>query len=265
MKILRNILISTFTLASIVGCGRNENTIVVGATAAPHAEILEQVKPLLREKGYELEIEVYADYITPNTALEDGDLDANYFQHITYLNDFNEEHGTHLVSVGNVHYEPFGLYAGSKKTLDSVSNGDKILVPNDATNEARALLLLEQVGLITLKEDAGIKATKYDIISNPNNLEIIEMNAELIAGVKEDASFAVINGNYAIDAGLKVSDALAVESNDGTAASAYANVLAVSESNINNEKIIALYEALTSETIKKYIDDTYLGSVVALF
>jgi D-methionine transport system substrate-binding protein len=264
MKI-RNIIIGALTLTSLFGCGKNENTITVGATAAPHAEILEQVKPILEAKGYELEIKVYTDYITPNTALEDGDLDANYFQHITYLNDFNLEHGTHLASAGNVHYEPFGLYAGSKNSLSAVSNGDKILVPNDATNEARALLLLEQVGLITLKEDAGIKATKYDIVSNPNNLEIIEMNAELIAGVKEDAAYAVINGNYAIDAGLKVSDALAVEANDGTAASAYANVLAVSENNLNNEKIIALYEALTSESIKKYINDTYLGSVVALF
>ena len=141
MKKLGKIILGAICLTSIFGCEKNENTIVVGATAAPHAEILEQVKPILEEQGYELKIEVYSDYITPNTALEDGDLDANYFQHITYLNDFNEEHSTHLVSVGGVHYEPFGIYAGSKNDLDAVSNGDKILVPNDKTNEARALLL----------------------------------------------------------------------------------------------------------------------------
>ena len=154
--------------ASLTSCGGNdEYTIVVGASAAPHAEILEVCKPILSEQGYTLKIKTFADYIIPNTSLEDGELDANYFQHITYLNDFNVEHGTHLTSVGAVHYEPFGIYAGSKNDLSKVANGDKIIVPNDATNEARALLLLQERGLIHLKEDAGIKATKNDIVSNP--------------------------------------------------------------------------------------------------
>lgn len=265
MKNFRNIILGTICLASVFGCAKNENTIVVGATATPHAEILEQVKPLLKEEGYELDIKVFSDYVLPNTALEDGELDANYFQHITYLNEFNTSHNTHLVSVGNVHYEPFGLYAGSKNNLDNIALGDKILVPNDATNEARALLLLEQEGLISLKDDAGINATKLDIEDNPYNLEIVEIAAEQIPNLRDEGAFAVINGNYAIGAGLSVSDALAVESSEGTAAQAYANVLAVKEGNQENEKILALYEALTSDTIKNYIESTYAGSVVALF
>ena len=261
------LLLSFITLAAsgLTSCGNDENTIVVGATAAPHAEILEVCKPILAEQGYTLKIKTFADYIIPNTSLEDGELDANYFQHITYLNDFNVEHKTHLTSVGAVHYEPFGIYAGSKSDLTKVSNGDKIIVPNDATNEARALLLLEEQGLIDLKDSAGIKATKNDIISNPYNLDIIEMNAEIIAGVKEDAAFAVINGNYAISAGLKVSDAIALESTTGTAAEAYGNVLAVKEGNENLPKIQALYDALTSASVKEFINNTYKGSVVALF
>ena len=252
--------------ASITSCGGNdEYTIVVGASAAPHAEILEVCKPILSEQGYTLKIKTFADYIIPNTSLEDGELDANYFQHITYLNDFNVEHGSHLTSVGAVHYEPFGIYAGSKNDLSKVANGDKIIVPNDATNEARALLLLQEQGLIHLKEDAGIKATKNDIVSNPYNLDIIEMNAEIIASVKDDAAFAIINGNYAITAGLKVSDALAIEDSKGLAAEAYGNVLAVKEGNENNPKIKALYEALTSASVKEYINNTYSCSVVALF
>lgn len=251
---------------SLVSCGgSDEYTIVIGASSAPHAEILEVCKPILKEQGYTLKIKTFADYIIPNTALEDGELDANYFQHITYLNDFNQEHGTHLVSVGAVHYEPFGIYAGSKNDLSTISSGDKVLVPNDATNEARALLLLEEQGLIDLKDDAGIKATKQDIVSNPYNLDIIEMNAEIIAGVKDDAAFAIINGNYAIAAGLKVSDALAIEDSEGLAAEAYGNVLAVKEGHENDTKIKVLYDVLTSATVKDYINQTYFGSVVALF
>lgn len=268
MKLLKTLLLSFIVVGATAGltsCGSDENTIVVGASSSPHSEILEQVKPILAEQGYTLDIKTFADYILPNTTLEDGELDANYFQHITYLNNFNEEHGTHLVSVGNVHYEPFGVYAGSKNDLSSIANGDKIIVPNDTTNEARALLLLEEQGLITLKENAGINATKNDIVSNPYNLDIVEMNAEIIAGVRDDAAFAVINGNYAIAAGLKVSDAIAVESSTGKAAEAYANVLAVKEGNENSPKIKALYEALTSATIKDFISTKYEGSVVALF
>lgn len=267
MKLIKTILLSTICIASLVSCNQtsDENTIVVGASAAPHAEILEVTKDILKEKGYTLEIKTFADYITPNTALEDEEIDANYFQHITYLNNFNIEYNTHLASVGNVHYEPFGIYSGSKNNLSSVSNGDSILVPNDSTNEARALLLLEQEGLIEVDDNAGIYATKNDITNNPYNLNIVEMNAELIPGVKEDGAFAVINGNYAISAGLSVTDALAIESSDGQAAQAYANVLAVKQGNENNEKIIALYEALTSATVKDFINEKYHGSVVALF
>lgn len=268
MKKINLLLLSIISIAcsSLTSCGVNdEYTIVVGASAAPHAEILEVCKPILEEQGYTLKIKTFADYIIPNTSLEDGELDANYFQHITYLNDFNAEHKTHLVSVGAVHYEPFGIYAGSKTDLSKVSSGDKIIVPNDATNEARALLLLEEQGLIDLKDDAGIKATKNDIVSNPYNLDIVEVNAELIAGIKEDAAYAVINGNYAISAGLKVSDALAVESTTGTASVAYGNILAAKQGNENSPKIKALYEALTSATVKDFINQTYEGSVVALF
>ena len=267
MKKLFALLSFVFVLpATLTSCGGNdEYTIVVGASAAPHAEILEVCKPILQEQGYTLKIKTFADYIIPNTSLEDEEINANYFQHITYLNDFNLEHGTHLVSVGAVHYEPFGIYAGSKNDLSKVANGDKVIVPNDATNEARALLLLEEQGLIDLKDDAGIKATKNDIVSNPYNLDIIEMNAEIIASVKDDAAFAIINGNYAITAGLKVSDALAIESSEGMAATAYGNVLAVKEGHENDAKIKALYEALTSASVKEYINKTYSGSVVALF
>ena len=267
MKTLKTILFSTICIASLASCNQtnDEFTIIVGASAAPHAEILEVTKDILKEKGYTLEIKTFADYITPNTALEDSEIDANYFQHITYLNNFNKEYNTHLVSVGNVHYEPFGIYSGSKNNLSNISNGDTILVPNDSTNEARALLLLEQVGLIDVDDNAGIYATKKDIIDNPYNINIVEMNAELIPGVKDDGAFAVINGNYAISAGLKVSDALAIEASDGQAANAYANVLAVKEGNKTNPKIVALYEALTSATVKDFINEKYNGSVVSLF
>lgn len=265
MKKLKLITICATFLLALTGCNKNENKIVVGASSVPHAEILEQVKPILQEKGYELDIKVYSDYINPNLALEDDEIDANYFQHITYLNNFNKEYNTHLTSVGAIHYEPLGIYCGSKTDLSSISNGDKILVPNDSTNEARALLLLQQANLITLKDNVGINATKYDIVNNPYNLEIVEMNAELIASVRDDAAFAVINGNYAINAKLNVSDTLEIESSTGSAANAYANVLAVKEGTENNDKIKALYEALTSTTIKDYINKNYSGAVVALF
>ena len=202
-------------------------TITVGATPAPHAEILEVVKDILAEQGITLDIKQYNDYIQPNNAVEDGSLDANYFQHITYMNDFNDQNGTHLVSVAEVHYEPFGLYAGKTDSLDALADGAQIGVPNDATNEARALLLLQQEGLITLKEDAGITATINNITDNPKNLDIVEMEAAQLPLRLADLDMAVINGNYAIDAGLKVSDALAVESADGEAAQAYVNVLTV--------------------------------------
>ncbi|OUN08228.1 metal ABC transporter substrate-binding protein [Flavonifractor sp. An92] len=240
-------------------------TLKVGATPAPHAEILEVVKDLLAEQGITLEIVEFNDYIIPNTAVESGELDANYFQHITYMNEFNESDGTHLVSAAEVHYEPFGLYAGKTDSIDALADGAQIAVPNDTTNEARALLLLEQEGLIKLKEGAGITATKADIAENPKNLDIVELEAAQITSRLADVDLAVINGNYAIDAGLKVADALAVESADGEAATAYVNVLAVKEGRENDPAIQALAEALCSDEVKAFMEETYEGAVVPVF
>ena len=204
-------------------------TLKVGATPAPHAEILEVVKELLAEEGITLDIVEYTDYVQPNNAVEDGSLDANYFQHITYMNDFNDQNGTHLVSAAEVHYEPMSLYAGKVSRLDELADGALIGVPNDATNEARALLVLQQEGLITLRDGAGITATINDIVDNPKNLQFSEMEAAQLPLRLADLDMAVINGNYAIDAGLSMDDALATESADGEAAQAYVNVLAVKE------------------------------------
>ena len=240
-------------------------TLKVGATPAPHAEILEVVKDILAEQGITLDIVEFNDYIQPNLAVEDGSLDANYFQHITYMNEFNVSDGTHLVSAAEVHYEPFGLYAGKTATLDELADGAQIAVPNDTTNEARALLLLEQEGLITLREGAGITATKADIEENPKNLEIVELEASQLPVRLADVDMAVINGNYALDAGLNVSDALAVESADGEAAQAYVNVLAVKEGRETEPAIQALAAALCSDEVKTYIEENYNGAVVAVF
>ena len=252
---------------SLAACGSSgsKKTIKVGATPAPHADILEVAKDLMAEKGYTLEIVEYNDYVQPNNSVEDGSLDANYFQHITYMNNFNEENGTHLVSVAAIHYEPFGIYAGKTASLDALADGAQIAVPNDGTNEARALLLLEQEGLITLKQGVGLSATKSDIASNPHNYEIVELEAQLLTTTLQDVDVAVINGNYAIDAGLKVSEALAVEAADGAAAEAYANVITVKAGNENNDAVKALVEVLKSDKIKTYIEETYDGAVVPLF
>ena len=265
-KIIALVLALTLAL-SLTACGgsSDDKTIKVGASPAPHAEILEVAKDILAEEGYTLEIVEFDDYIIPNTSLEDGELDANYFQHITYMNNFNVENGTHLVSAAGIHYEPFGLYAGKTASIEELPDGAKIAVPNDATNEARALLLLEQVGLISLKEGVGIDATKSDIVENPKSIEIVETKAELVSTTLQDVDMAVINGNYAIDAGLKIADALAVEAADGTAAEAYVNVVAVKEGNENSEKIQALVKALESEEVKAFIEETYNGAVVPLF
>ena len=240
-------------------------TITVGATPAPHAEILEVVKELLAEQGITLDIREFDDYILPNQAVEDGSLDANYFQHITYMDNFNVEYGTHLVSAAEVHYEPFGIYAGKTASLDELADGAQIAVPNDTTNEGRALLLLQEQGLITLTEDCGLEPTKDDIAENPHNYEIVELEARLLPTTLQDVDVAVINGNYAIDAGLKVSDALAIESADGTAAQAYVNVLAVEEGREDDPAIQALAAALCSQEVKDFIDETYEGAVVAVF
>ena len=267
MKKFFAIILSLSLLLALTACGgkQDEKTIKIGATPAPHAEILEVVRDVLATEGWTLEIVEFDDYILPNKALESGELNANYFQHILYLEGFNEEYGTHLVSAGGIHYEPFGIYAGKTASLEALPDGAKIGVPNDTTNEARALLLLEQAGLIKLKDGVGINATKADIVENPHNYEIVETKAELLTTTLKDVDIAVINGNYAIDAGLKVSDAVAVEAADGTAAEAYVNVIAVKEGNENSAKIQALVKALKTEEVKSFIEETYEGAVVPLF
>lgn len=239
-------------------------TVTVGASPAPHAEILEAAKDAMAAKGYDLEIVEYVDYVQPNLALESGDLDANYFQHITYLEDFNAERGTHLVSAGSIHYEPFGIYAGKTASLEELADGAQVAVPNDATNEARALLLLEAQGLIKLQDGVGLAATKNDIVENPKNLDIVEIEAAQIPRSLSSVDVAVINGNYAIDAGLSVADALAVEASDSEAAEKYANVVAVQEGHENDPAIQALVEVLKSDEIKDFIETTYAGAVVPL-
>ncbi len=265
MKKIIAVILSLVLALSLAACsGSSENVIKVGATPAPHAEILEQVKQALADQGYTLQIVEYGDYVLPNDALENGELDANYFQHITYMNGFNAEHGTHLVSIAAIHYEPFGIYAGKTASLDALADGAVIGVPNDATNEARALLLLEQEGLIKLKEGVGIDATKEDILENPHNYDIKELDADKLTAALPDVDIAVINGNFAIDAGLKISQALAVEASDGAAAEAYANIIAVKEGNENDPKVLALVEALKSAAVKSYIEENYSGAVVPL-
>jgi len=242
--------------------------IVVGASSTPHAEILEAVKGELEALGYELDIKIFDDYVMPNLALADGEIDANYFQHEPYLLNFNAENGTDLVSAAAIHYEPMGIYGGSKSSLDELTEGDIIAVPNDGTNEARALLLLQDQGLITLKEgiDASTEtATILDIAENPKNLEIVEMEAKNIPHSLPDVAFAVINGNYALQAGLTGNDALASESADSDAAQTYANILAVRAGEEDSAKTQALVTALTSETCRQFIEETYSGAVVPIF
>lgn len=239
--------------------------VKVGASVTPHAEILNAVKDELKAAGYDLEVVEFTDYVLPNTALEQGDLDANYFQHTPYLENFNEEKGTHLVSVGKIHYEPFGIYAGKTSDLSAIPDGGSIAIPNDGTNEARALLLLEAQGLIKLKEGITFTATVLDIAENPKNLDIKEIEAAQLARSLQDVDAAVINGNYAIQAGLKVKDALAIEDKDSIAADTYANVLVVKEGHENDEATKALLAALQSDTAKKFMEEKYEGAVIAAF
>lgn len=243
--------------------GGELTTITVAASPIPHAEILEQAKPLLAEKGYDLDIKVFEDYVQPNEVVNSGEIDANYFQHVPYLDSFNEEKGTDLVVAGKIHYEPLGIYPGTKASLDEIGDGDVIAVPNDTTNEARALLLLQENGVITLKEGAGITATKQDIAENPHNVEIKELEAAQIPHVKDEVAFSVMNGNYAIEAGfIAAKDALAYEESDSEAAKTYVNVIAVKAGNEENEGIKALVEVLRSEEIKNFIAEKYEGGVV---
>ena len=240
-----------------------DKTITVAASATPHAEILEQAKSILAEQGWDLQVTVFDDYVQPNNVVESGEFDANYFQHIPYLDSFNEEHGTHLVNAGGIHYEPFGIYPGTKSSLDDLESGDVIAVPNDTTNEARALLLLEANGVITLKDGAGLAATVNDIAENPKNVEIKELEAAQVSRVKDEVAFVVLNGNYALQAGFSVAkDSIAYETSDSEAAKTYVNVIAVKEGNENNDAIKALVDVLKSDAIKQYINDTYDGAVI---
>ena len=240
-----------------------KGTIKVAASATPHSEILEQAKPLLEKEGWDLEVTVFDDYVQPNLVVESGDFDANYFQHIPYLDNFNQENGTHLVNAGGIHYEPFGIYPGTKSSLDELADGDTIAVPNDTTNEARALLLLQDNGVITLKDGAGLEATINDIAENPKNIKIQELEAAQVARVKDEVAFVVLNGNYALEAGFSVAkDSIAYEKSDSEAAKTYVNVIAVEEGNENSEAIQALVKVLTSDEMKQYINDTYDGAVI---
>ena len=241
----------------------SKGTITVAASATPHAEILEQVKPILAEQGWDLEVTVFDDYVQPNLVVESGEFDANYFQHIPYLESFNEEQGTHLVNAGGIHYEPFGIYPGTKSDLTTLEKGDVIAVPNDTTNEARALLLLQDNGVITLKDGVGLEATVRDIVENPNEIEIQELEAAQVPRVIDEVAFVVLNGNYALEAGYNVvNDSNAYEKADSEAAKTYVNIIAVKEGNENNEGIVALVEALKSDEIKEYINNTYSGGVI---
>lgn len=242
----------------------DKKVIKVAASATPHAELLEQVKPILAEQGIDLEITVFDDYVQPMNVVEDGEFDANYFAHVPYVEQFNAEQGTHIVNAGGIHYEPFGIYPGTKKALSELADGDVIAVPNDTTNEARALLLLQDNGIIKLKEGAGLTATINDITENPKNIEIKELEAAQVARVIPEVAFVVLNGNYALEAGLSVAkDSIAFEASDSEAAKTYVNIVAVKEGNENNAEIKALVDALKSDTIKQYIKDTYDGAVVA--
>ena len=269
------LLAGVLAIGALTGCGSTDKkaesstgstdtqVIKVAASATPHAEILEEAKPLLAKEGYDLQVTVFDDYVQPNEVVESGDFDANYFQHIPYLNSFNEEKGTHLVNAGGIHYEQFGIYPGTKSSLDDIADGDTIAVPNDTTNEARALLLLQDNGIIKLKDGAGLEATVNDIEENPYNVEIVELAAEQVARVAEETSYIVLNGNYALQAGYSVSkDALAYETSDSEAAKTYVNVIAVKEGNENSDKIKALVDVLKSDEIKDFINEKYDGAVI---
>ena len=269
MKNFRSALLAA-ALSLVVAAGsataaQATTKIRVGASPTPHAEILKVANDVLKPQGYELQIIEYSDYVQPNMALEGKELDANFFQHKPYLDDFNKEKGTKLVSIGTVHYEPFGIYAGKTKSLGALKDGAMVAVPNDTTNEARALLLLQSNGLIKLKDGAGPTATRRDIAENPKKLKIEEIEAAQLVRALPDVDLAIINGNYAIPAGFKTTDALATESATSLAAEAYANVLVVKDGNQDSDKIKALVKALTSDEVRTYINDTYAGAVVPVF
>lgn len=262
-KWLALIAAAALGVSALAGCGgKDDKVIKVAASAVPHAELLEQARPILEKQGYTLEVQIFNDYVQPNKVVEAGDFDANYFQHIPYLEEFNQKQRTHLVNAGGIHYEPFGLYPGKEADLANIE-GATIAVPNDTTNEARALLLLQDNGYIKLKEGVGLTATAVDIVENPYNIELVELEAAQIPRTLPDVSFAIMNGNYAMEAGYSVAgDSLAYESADSEAASTYVNVIAVKEGNENSAKIQALVSALKSDEVQQYIYDNYNGGVI---
>ena len=268
-KTIAIVLSLILCLGLLAGCGSssaNDKTITVAASPTPHAEILKVAQEVLAKEGWTLEITEYSDYVVPNNVVEDGEIDANYFQHVPYLNTFNADNGTHLVSVAMIHYEPFGIYAGTKSAIADLAEGDKIAIPNDGSNRARALMLLEAQGLIKLKDGVGMQATDLDIVENPMNLEIIQMEAAQIANVRDSVALAVINGNYALQAGLNAgTDALAVEDSESISAITYANILVVKEGNEMSAKTQALVKAVLSQEVKDFINETYSGAVVPIF
>nr|WP_297180013.1 MetQ/NlpA family ABC transporter substrate-binding protein [uncultured Agathobaculum sp.] len=277
-KKIAALLAGALCLSALAACGGNntqangdsaasdDKTITVGASPTPHAEILNAAKDVLAEAGWTLEVVEFTDYVQPNTALVDGDLDANYFQHIPYLNNFNKENGADLVSAIEMHYEPFGIYPGKTATLEELADGATIAVPNDGSNETRALLLLQDAGLITLKDgiDPTSDATKLDIVENPKNLDIQEIAAEQLPRSLEDVDLAVINGNYALQADLNAKEDSLITENPEYA-QVYVNVVACRSGDETSDKIAALKDALQSDAVKQFIDDTYKGAVVATF
>ena len=268
MKKIIALTLALVLALGLVACGAktDDKTITVAASSTPHAEILAVAKEVLAKDGWTLNVTEYADYVVPNNVVEDGEMDANYFQHQPYLDTFNAENGTHLVTVAAVHYEPFGIYPGQKSAIADLGAGDKIAVPNDGSNRARALLLLEAQGLIKLNEGVGMEATVLDIAENSLGLEIYEMEAAQIAGVLDSVAMGVINGNYALAAGLNAgTDALATEDAASISATTYANILVVKEGNENSEKVQALKNALLSEEVKTFINENYSGAVVPIF
>ena len=283
-RVFTGILAGVLALGTLAGCGssadnarQNGNTqqneagqgeeatiIKVAASATPHAEILEEAAGILEEQGYDLQVTIFDDYVQPNLVVESEEFDANYFQHIPYLESFNEEQGTHLVNAGGIHYEPFGIYPGTKGILAEVAEGDVIAIPNDTTNEARALLLLQDNGLLTLKEGAGLTATVNDIAENPYNIKFQELEAAQIARIKGEVAYVVLNGNYALQAGFSAAkDAIAYEKEDSEAAKTYVNLIAVKEGHETDAGILALVEALKSEEIRQFISENYDGAVVS--
>ena len=268
MKKVFAIVLCLALVLSLGACAKKaeDKTITVAASPTPHAEILKVAGEVLAKDGWTLKVTEYPDYVVPNTVVEDGEMDANYFQHQPYLDTFNAEQKTHLVSVAQVHYEPFGIYPGTKSSIADLADGDKIAIPNDGSNRARALLLLEANGVLKLKEGVGMEATVLDITEKSVDVDVVEMEAAQIAGVRDSVALAVINGNYALNAGLNAGkDAIATEDAASVSAQTYANIVVVKEGNEKSEKTQALVKALTSQEVKDYINNTYSGAVVPIF